>query len=81
MQARELRLVELASLERAGRLGCAFGVGTAARLARISEIGHVGSTIRFRDHGRCEHLWRALKQVQEGLTPQHPEWRMPIDTA
>ena len=78
VQARELRLVELASLERAGRLGCAFGVGTAARVARISEIGHANSVIRFRDHGRCEHLRRLLRSVQEGLAPQHPEWRMEI---
>jgi branched-chain amino acid aminotransferase len=78
VEERELPLAGLGVLERAGRLGCAFGVGTAARLARISEIGHAQDLIRFRDHGRGEHLRRLLKTVQEGRSEAHSDWRVPV---
>ncbi|MGQ0621570.1 MAG: aminotransferase class IV [Panacagrimonas sp.] len=78
VEERELPLDELGTLERAGRLGCAFGVGTAVRLVRIAEIGHPHDLIRFRDPGRCEHLRRILKNVQEGQVPQQPHWRLAV---
>lgn len=78
VEERELPLAELGTLERAGRLGCAFGVGTASRLARIAEIGHTHNVIRFRDHGRGEHLRRLLKNVQEGRVDTHAQWRTSV---
>lgn len=78
VEERELPLDELGTLERAERLGCAFGVGTAARLARIAEIGYPRNVIRFRGPGRCEHLRRVLKSVQEGQVLQQPEWRLAV---
>lgn len=79
IEERELPLDELSTLERAGRVGCAFGLGTAARLVRIREIVDGGRAIGFHDVGRAEHYFKRLKVVQEGGVEAHAEWRVAVD--
>lgn len=65
VEERALDLQELARLERAGRVGCALGTGTAARLVRIREIRGPHTSLRFRDCGHVARLHALLKQAQE----------------
>lgn len=76
-----ITLDELATAQVAGLLGTAFGVGTAARLVKISEIGDGERLIRFTDTGLGARLYDSLKQVQEGATHALREWRVAVPTA
>jgi branched-chain amino acid aminotransferase len=75
---RAVSLDELADAERRGRLGCAFGCGTAARIVRIAEIGDHWRSIRFADNGFPTALAARLKSVQEAGTAEHADWRIPV---
>ncbi|MGH8444375.1 MAG: branched-chain amino acid aminotransferase [Solimonas sp.] len=75
-----ISLDELAAAQMAGQLGTAFGVGTAARLVGIAEIGDGERAIRFTDTGLGARLYDALKQVQEGGTRALREWRVAVPT-
>ncbi len=70
----ELDLRELARLERAGRVGGAFGTGTATRLVRISAIRGPCASVQFRDEGHALRFAGLLKQVQEGSGDGHSHW-------
>lgn len=76
-----LSLDDLATAAMAGQLGTALGTGTAARVARISEIGDGVRTIRFPDTGLAAHLQAALRQVQEGGSQALRAWRVPVPGA
>ncbi len=73
-----ISLDDLGHAQLAGQLGTAFGVGTAARLVRINEIGDGERRLLFRDTGLADHLYRALKRVQEGDSHVLPEWRVAV---
>ena len=75
-----ISLDELASAQLAGQLGAGFGVGTAARLVKISEIADGARQIRFTDTGLAGRVYAALKQVQEGATHALREWRSAVPT-
>ncbi|WP_039748345.1 branched-chain-amino-acid transaminase [Solimonas variicoloris] len=75
-----ISLDELAAAQMAGQLGAAFGVGTAARLVKVSEIGDGERAIRFTDTGLPARVYDALKQVQEGSTHALREWRVAVPT-
>lgn len=79
VEERELPIEELVTLERAGRVGCAFGLGTAARLVRVRELVDGARSVIFKDVGRAEHYFRRLKAVQEGTVATHAEWRVAVD--
>lgn len=71
-------LDDLAHAQMAGQLGTAFGVGTAARLARIAEISDGTRRLLFPDTGLAARLCATLKQVQEGATHALREWRVAV---
>ena len=71
----ELDLKELARLESAGRVGGAFGTGTAARLVRIRAIRGPCASVQFRDRGHTQRFARLLKEAQEGGGDAHRVWR------
>ncbi len=76
-------LDELAAAQTAGVLGTAFGVGTAARLVRITEISDDRRFLTFPDTGLTADLAAALKAVQEGPAPgrtadRHSDWRVAV---
>jgi branched-chain amino acid aminotransferase len=73
-----ISLDDLAHAQMAGQLGTAFGVGTAARLARITEISDGARRLVFPDTGLAARLGTALKQVQEGTTHALREWRVAV---
>lgn len=75
-----ISLDELAAAQLARQLGAGFGVGTAARLVKISEIGDGTRQIRFKDTGLAGRVYEALKQVQEGATHALREWRVAVPT-
>lgn len=70
----DLDLKELSRLERAGRVGGAFGTGTAARLVRISAIRGPRASVQFRDAGHALRFAHLLKQAQEGGGAAHAGW-------
>jgi len=74
VQERGLDLRELATLERAGRLGAAFGCGTAARIVRIASICGESSAVTFRDDAQLAALRERLKRCQEGDEPGFSTW-------
>lgn len=75
----DLDLRELAHLERAGRVGGAFGTGTAARLVRISAIRGACASVQFRDAGHAMRFARMLKEAQERRrNDDHLGWCMPL---
>lgn len=78
VEERRIALEELATAEAEGRLGSAFGSGTAARLVRITEIGDGRRTIRFGENDLPERLFAQLKAVQEGTSAAHPDWRVAV---
>lgn len=71
-------LDDLSHAQMAGQLGTAFGVGTAARVARIGEISDGTRRLLFPDTGLAARLATALKQVQEGGTPALRDWRVAV---
>jgi branched-chain amino acid aminotransferase len=73
-----IALDDLTAAAMAGQLGTAFGTGTAARIARITEIGDGKRLIPFPDTGLAARLSKSLKQVQEGTTHALREWRVAV---
>lgn len=71
-------LEELRAAARNGQLGCAFGSGTAARIAVIRQIGTPTGDIPVPDNGLPQRLAMQLKAVQEGGVPDFPQWRVPV---
>lgn len=73
---RALSLDELAAAQARGKLGTAFGCGTAARLVQIDEIGNEAQCIRFGDPTAAQKLATALKSAQEGSGAAYTAWRL-----
>ncbi|TDU31452.1 branched-chain amino acid aminotransferase [Panacagrimonas perspica] len=78
VQERGLDLRELATLEREGRLGAAFGCGTAARIVRIASIRSESSTVSFPDDPQVAVLRDRLKRCQEGTESGFSTWACAI---
>lgn len=76
-----ISLEDLAAAQIAGQLGSAFGVGTAARLARISEIASSVGTLHFPEKGLVQRLHDLLREAQEGNTHVLSEWRVTAASA
>jgi branched-chain amino acid aminotransferase len=73
-----LNLEGLQLAARRGELACAFGTGTAARLASIRDIGTPQGNIELPDSDLPQKLAARLKQLQEGSSTEHPRWRIAI---
>jgi branched-chain amino acid aminotransferase len=71
-------LDDLRDAAASGRLGCAFGCGTASRIVRISAIGTAQGDIAVPDNGLPAQLAIRLKAVQEGAVADYPSWRVRI---
>ena len=71
-----MSLDDLRSAARRGALRCAFGSGTAARLALIRAIGTLQGEIEVADNGQAQKLATQLKAAQEGSSPDRGEWRV-----
>lgn len=65
----------LADAAARGELRCIFASGTAARIARITEIGTSTAAIKAGDGNLAELLAARLKAAQEGATEQYASWR------
>lgn len=75
---RHVSLDELVAAQKAGTLGTAFGCGTAARIALITELGNDKVNVKFKDTGLAKILSAELKAAQEGSTTKYAEWRLAI---
>ena len=73
-EAISLETLRLAA--QSGELMCAFGCGTAARIAQISEIGGPYFQIKLPHSELPQRLSSALKALQEGSVQAHPQWRV-----
>jgi branched-chain amino acid aminotransferase len=75
VQERAIAFEELVVAEARGALGDVFGVGTAARLCPIEEIGHRGGVLRPRAGELAGQLRQALAAVQDGAVEDPFGWR------
>lgn len=75
---RDLSLEELSQAQTRGALGGAFGCGTAARVAAISQIANPAGAIHFPVSPLVARLAAALKAVQEGTDDAQAAWRIAI---
>jgi branched-chain amino acid aminotransferase len=74
-------IIDLDMLESAARRGALrsiFASGTAARIARITEIGTPSQTIKAGDGTLPDQLAMRLKAIQEGATEQYAGWRVRV---
>lgn len=79
VQERSLDLRDLSRFQREGRLGAAFGCGTASRLVRIAAIRGEFGTVRFHQDGNAVDTLRAhLKRSQEDGEPGYASWRTKV---
>ena len=76
---RDIGLDELADAQAAGRLGGAFGCGTAARVALITEIGNDNVHLRFGTQDLAQRLARRLKAEQEAPQAKFRSWCVDVD--
>ncbi|HZP11177.1 MAG TPA: branched-chain-amino-acid transaminase [Nevskiaceae bacterium] len=71
-------LETLANASASGALKCVFASGTAARIARITEIGTAAGAIKSGDGDLPQALAARLKAVQEGTTDHYADWRTSV---
>lgn len=76
---RPIALDDLLRWQEQGRLLDLFGVGTAARLFPISELGWEGASLRPPGSEQRTRLAQRLAAVQEGETRDWAAWRRPVD--
>lgn len=73
-----LDLRELSRFEREGRLGGAFGCGTASRVVGIAAVRGAFGVVRFTDDGTIDALRLRLKRCQEDGEPGFTSWRRAV---